>query len=84
MEDDLNPIKQELKIMREQMDIHASKMDDMENRLRRNNVRVLGLPERSKGSNPIAFLEKWIREIFGKNTFSTTFFFLMKEHRVTF
>lgn len=41
IEDDLFPLKQEVKVLGEQMGLHASKMDEMENRLHGNNVRVV-------------------------------------------
>lgn len=46
-------------------------------------MRVIGLPERSEGSNPIAFLEGWLREIFGPTTF-TLLFAIERAHRVPF
>ena len=36
---------------------------DTESRLRRNNVRILGLPERAEGENPIKFAEKLLTEV---------------------
>lgn len=62
------------------MDIQATKLGEMENRSRRNNVRVIGLPERSGGPNPITFLEGWFREIFGPTTF-TPLFAIERAHR---
>lgn len=70
VKDDLNPIKQEIKAMREKANIYVSKMEDMENRLHRNIVRRVGLPERSEGPNPIKCLENWFKGIFGKNSVS--------------
>lgn len=70
VEDVLYPLKSELRGFQEKTGLQAAKLDEMENRLCRNNVRVIGLPERSEGSNPIAFMEGWFREIFGPTTFS--------------
>lgn len=81
VEDNLYPLKQEIKGLQEQMATQAAKLDEMENRNRRNNVRVIGLPERSEGPNPIAFLEGWFREIFGAATF-TSLFAIERAHRV--
>lgn len=36
-------------------------VDDAESRSRRNNVQILGIPERSEGSNPTQFVEQWLR-----------------------
>lgn len=69
MEDDINPLKQEMKLICEKVNIFTSKMEDMENRLRSNNVRVVGPPERNEGSNPMGFMEKWFTYIFVKESF---------------
>lgn len=81
LEDTLQPMRQEFRFMQTQMDTYKSKMDEMENRLRRQNVRLLGLPEGSEGACPEMFLEKWIREVFGAETFSH-FFAIERAHRV--
>lgn len=83
MEDDLNPLKQEVKTISVKMNAYAFKMEDMENRLRRNNVRILGLSKRCGGSNPIGFMEKWLMETFGKDVFSP-FFAIERAHRVPY
>ncbi|KAJ8001137.1 hypothetical protein DPEC_G00188100 [Dallia pectoralis] len=41
------------------------KADDLENRSRRNNIRVTGLPEKAEGSLPSAFMEAFLVETFG-------------------
>lgn len=38
--------------LKEQMDMQTAKLDEMKNRSRRNNLRVIGLPERSEGPTP--------------------------------
>lgn len=81
VEDILHPMRQEFKIMQTQLDTHKFKMDELENRLRRHNVRVMGLPERSGGSCPEEFMEKWLREVFGTETFSHIFA-IERAHRV--
>ena len=69
--------------MREQIDQQASKLDDIENRLRRNNIRMVGLPKQCEGANPIRFLEEWLRETFGESAFSPLFG-IERAHRVPF
>lgn len=81
VEDDLAPIKLELKAMKTQMGLYKTKMEEMENRSRRNNVRVVGLPERCEGPHPEEFLEKWLRGIFGTESFSHLFS-IERAHRV--
>lgn len=36
------------------------KIDDLENHSRRSNLRLVGLPEKSEGSDACAFLESWL------------------------
>lgn len=57
VEDYVNPMRKEVILMRDQLDMCMHKMDEMENRLHRKNIRVLGFPERSEGNNPIEFME---------------------------
>ncbi len=40
----------------------AWKIDDLENRSRRSNLRLLGLPEKSEGNDACTFLENWLPE----------------------
>lgn len=40
----------------------TEQVDDLENRGRRCNVRIIGLPEDTEGSNLLKFFEKWIPE----------------------
>lgn len=42
-----------------------AKVDDLENRSRRNNLRFVGFPERAEGTHPEKFLYSWLRDIFG-------------------
>lgn len=43
----------------------AAKVIDLESRSRRNNIRVLGLPESIEGLQPTTFFSKMLAEIFG-------------------
>lgn len=38
------------------------RVDDAEGRSRRNNIRILGLPEKCEGRNPIQFAEQWLKD----------------------
>lgn len=49
------------------------KSDDAENRLCCNNVRVLGLPERSEGENPTVFAESFFKDLFQLTDVSPTY-----------
>lgn len=48
------------------------KLDDLENRSRRNNIRIIGLPEKIEGQQPTAFIDTLLREIFGSEAFPTS------------
>lgn len=48
------------------------KLEDLENRSRQNNIRVIGVPERAEGARPTAFMETFLLEVFGKESFTRT------------
>lgn len=81
VEDDVNPLRQEVKKMKAQLDTCLQKIDEYEYRARRKNVRVLGLPEKSEGNNPVEFMEGWFRGMFGKDAFSKMFA-IERAHRI--
>lgn len=41
--------------------------------MRRNNVRIVGLPERIEGRDPTDFIEQWLVTLFGKDAFTPRF-----------
>uniref|UniRef100_H3BGA4 L1 transposable element RRM domain-containing protein n=1 Tax=Latimeria chalumnae TaxID=7897 RepID=H3BGA4_LATCH len=45
------------------------KCDDLENRARRSNLRIVGLSEGVEGKDPVAFVEKFLVEVLGETTF---------------
>lgn len=45
------------------------KVDDLENRSRRCNIRITGIPERAEGTQPTSFIESCLGEIFGADAF---------------
>ncbi|KAE8280160.1 hypothetical protein D5F01_LYC22302 [Larimichthys crocea] len=45
------------------LEMALDKIDDLENRSRRCNIRVVGLPEGSEGTNPVAFFRTWLPEL---------------------
>lgn len=47
----------------------TSKMDDLENRSRRSNLRLVNLPEKVEKGNAAAFLEEWLPNVPGPETF---------------
>lgn len=47
--------------------------DDLENRLRRNNLHIRGLPEHSNSQHPCDFAERWLKEMLPEARFSSLF-----------
>lgn len=45
------------------------KLDDLENRSRRCNIRITGIPEGEEGGKPTAFIESCLQEMFGEGAF---------------
>uniref|UniRef100_H3A7L6 L1 transposable element RRM domain-containing protein n=1 Tax=Latimeria chalumnae TaxID=7897 RepID=H3A7L6_LATCH len=45
------------------------KCDDLENWVRRSNLRIVGLPEGIEGRDPVSFVEKLLVEVLGEATF---------------
>lgn len=52
---------------------NAARLEDMENRLRRNNIHAVGIPGRAEGKNTVAFIEAWLTDTFGCEAFSPMF-----------
>lgn len=50
-----------LEQMQKQINGLQERADDAEGRASRNNVRILGIPEKSEGKNPTEFVEQWLR-----------------------
>lgn len=47
-----------------------TRTEEFENRLRRNNVRIVGLSEKVEGRDPTQFKEQWMADVFGKEAFT--------------
>lgn len=72
-EDELPPLQINVERLQYQLNTVLSKQDEMENRLRRCNLRFVGLPKKAEGSNPPTFLENLLINNFGREAFSSTF-----------
>lgn len=57
------------------------KLDDLENRSRRSNLRVVGIPEKLEGSDPVKFMTDFFLEVLGAEFFSRPLL-LDRAHRV--
>ncbi|CAJ0925091.1 unnamed protein product [Ranitomeya imitator] len=80
IEDTITPMEAKLNKAAGSVNAWKQKADDLENRLRRNNIRIIGLPERSEGQQPEQFLEEWLKSTLGDG-FSSTFS-VERAHRV--
>uniref|UniRef100_H3ATL9 L1 transposable element RRM domain-containing protein n=1 Tax=Latimeria chalumnae TaxID=7897 RepID=H3ATL9_LATCH len=49
--------------------VAEDKCDDLENRARRSNLQIVGLPEGIEGKDPVAFVERLLVEVLGEVTF---------------
>lgn len=47
------------------------KVEDLESRSRRNNLRVVGIPEKLEGADPVKFMSDFFMEVLGANFFSS-------------
>lgn len=71
---DLHTLKTKLKAL-------ETRTEDAENRNRRNNLRVLGLPEGAEGTDPTAFSERLLQQLLPSARFSP-FFTVERAHRI--
>lgn len=81
IEDVMMPIKEEMELLKGTVNRQDGRLKDIENRLTRSNVRIIGLQEKSEGNNMRNFLEKWLQQIFGREELSP-FFTIERAHRV--
>ena len=68
-EDDISALTGKEKSLQKKVQELTLKLDDLENRHRRSNLRLIGLPEKTEGGDAAAFLQTWLPEIFGPDTF---------------
>lgn len=81
LEDISQPLDKDIKEVMKKSDINACKLENLENHLRRNNIRLVGLPEHSEGAIPPEFGETWLWEMIGKERLSMLFS-VERAHRV--
>lgn len=73
IEDDMAPMQRDLTYNNHLLSQHTTHLEDLENRMRRNNVRAIGMPERMEGRNPVEFIEQWLITAFDREVFSPMF-----------
>lgn len=59
-EDNVNELLTKVSTLENTVKTLTDKVDDLECRGRRNNVRLVGLPEKTEGQDAAAFLERWL------------------------
>ncbi len=69
-EDQVSGLQRTVDTLQQQVKTFGEKLEDQENRSRRNNVRIVGLPEAVEGSDVVGFIEKWLPEVLGPDKFS--------------
>lgn len=71
LEDETAPVVNKLKSLERQVKELTDHIDDMENRGRRRNIRIIGLPESAEyaeGNDPALFFEKWLPKVLNIQT----------------
>lgn len=81
LEDDTRSDSRDLRALQLQVKALQEKFIDTENRLRRNNIRVLGLPEQAEGSRPAEFAETFLISLLDLPAMPPTFV-VERAHRV--
>lgn len=71
---DLHTLKTKVKVL-------EARAEDAENRNRRNNLRIIGLPEGAEGSNATTFTMRLLQQLFPSARFSP-FFTVERAHRI--
>lgn len=71
VEDTVNMERGKMEEVAKRLTFLSQKLDDLENRSRRSNLRLVNLPEKVENPDAVAFLEKWLPEVLGPTTFST-------------
>lgn len=71
VEDTVNSETSKIAKLAQQIDDLTSKLDEMENRSRRCNLRLVNLPSRVEGDDPVGYITKWLPEALGATTFPT-------------
>lgn len=78
-EDDVVQLRTRTNTLESQVKLLTERADEMENRSRRNNVRIVGLIEDEEGRDACKFLESWIPSILGMNDVTLA---LERAHRI--
>lgn len=72
VEDVVNTEKVKSDTLFKQVTFLTKKLDELGNRSRRSNLRIVNMPEKTEGNDAVAFLEKWLPEVLGPVTCLST------------
>lgn len=81
LEDTTTPIPTKMTELEKAADLWTQRADDLESRLRRNNISILGLPEHTEGQHPCDFADHWLKEII-PNARISPLFAVEEAHRI--
>ncbi|KAJ8014148.1 hypothetical protein DPEC_G00037240 [Dallia pectoralis] len=79
-EDNVNGLISKVSTLESTVKTLSDKVEDLECRSRRNNVRLVGLPEKAEGLDTVTFLEKWLPEALGMESRETLV--IERAHRI--
>ena len=80
-EDSVTTLEKTVTTLQKQVTFLIAKTEDQENRSRRNNLRLINLPEGAEGRDATAFLERWLPEVLGADSFPYPVF-IERAHRL--
>lgn len=81
MEDKLAPLVRDTQSTARLAKATEMRAEDIDNRLRQNDMQNVGFPGKVKGRDPTEFVEQWLLEVFGKGSF-TPLYSVQRVHRV--
>ncbi len=70
-EKDVTALQQKAGQLEDTVETLKSKIQDPEDRTRRSNLRLVGLPEKTEGPNMCSFLENWLPNALGDTLIPT-------------
>lgn len=82
LEDMALPLQGDLEGLKNRLQAQDKRIIDLADRNMRNKIRIIGISEKSEGSNPSKFVSDWLIESFGKDSFSPHFS-LERAHRIS-
>lgn len=80
-EDNISTLQKQVAELQKQVTSLTDKTENQENRSRRNNMRLINLPEGAEGQDAVTFLERWLPETFGSDCFPHLLF-IEQAHRL--